>query len=186
MLLDERDFGLHGERDVAQAGGGAAIGRHAGENPGAALLKHQSAGAVDRVDQQAPTAIVLDGSPRQHQRVSREPLADEIQRLLARQLCESLDEGILTHAVDGVDRVAGVASHRRELLRRLAGARIDHGCADPLVDREERLEEALGGVHVRCPACSARSGPPAARPPSPPGPCRSGNSRLRSLDRRGT
>src|SRR2546422_7457605 len=38
MLLEQRDFGLHGEHHIGQARRGAAVGRDAGEDPGAALL----------------------------------------------------------------------------------------------------------------------------------------------------
>src|SRR5207244_11260770 len=50
-----------------------------------------------------------------------EPLGHDAQRLLMGEIGEALHQHVLTHPVDGVNRVApGVASHGRELLRRLA------------------------------------------------------------------
>ena len=59
MLLEERDLGLHGEDDVRQARLDAAIRRDAREHPGAALLVHQAARAVERIDEQPPATITL-------------------------------------------------------------------------------------------------------------------------------
>ena len=59
MLLEERDLGLHGEDDVRQARLGAAIRRNAREHPGAALLVHQAARAVEWIDEQPPATVTL-------------------------------------------------------------------------------------------------------------------------------
>ena len=189
MLFDEGNLRLHGEDGIAQAGVGAAVRRYTGENPGAALLIHESARAVDRVHQQAPAAIPLPRPTRQHEAIAGESLGHQAQRLLARELSEPLYEGFLTHPVDGVNRIASlsrIGRHGGEQLRGLAGACVEHRIPDALVQREDGLEQAPGVRHLSRPACSARPRPLAARPPSLPGRRRSGSSRRRSRARRGT
>src|SRR5213594_3054689 len=191
MLLDQRNLGLHGEHDVTQARLGTAVRRDSGENPGAALLIHQSARAVDRVDQQPPAAILLPRPARQDEDVAGESFGHQTQRLRASELGEALHEGFLGHPVDGVDRVACAAppchfgSHGGKLLRSLPRAGVHHGAPDAIVEREDGLEQARGVRHLSRPAYSARSRPPGARPPSPPGQRRSESSRRRSPGRRG-
>ena len=191
MLLEERNLGLHGQDDVAQARSGAPVRRDAREDPGAALLIHQAARAVDRVDQQAPAAVLFARSPppRQHEAVAGQSFGHQTERLLARDIGEALHERVLAYPVDGVDRIAvafRVGSHGGEQLRRLPGARRDHRVADALVQRPDGLEQARGVRHLNHPLCSARSRPPAAPPPCLPGRRRSGSCRRRSPDPRGT
>ena len=63
VLLHQRNLRLHRQHDVPQRRGRPAIGRHAGEHPRAALLVHQAARAVDRVDDDPPVGRRLVASP---------------------------------------------------------------------------------------------------------------------------
>ena len=59
VLLHERDLRLHGELDVGQRLAAASVGRDAGQHPGRALLHHQAARAVDRVDDDDDLDVLL-------------------------------------------------------------------------------------------------------------------------------
>src|SRR5262247_3819961 len=57
MLFEQGDLRLRGEHDVGESSRGSAIRRHAGQHPGAALLIHEAARAVEGVHENAPAAI---------------------------------------------------------------------------------------------------------------------------------
>ena len=111
VLLDERDLGLHRELDVGQRASAPGPRRDAGENPGRALLVHQAARAVDRIDDDRQR----DVRSRSRRRAAR-PRRRAALRRRARtgasargdRPLDLLDEHVLGDAVDRVDRVAFV------------------------------------------------------------------------------
>ncbi len=117
------------EHDVGQARGRSFVRRDARQYPGAALLVHEAACAIEWVDQQSPAAILLSGAARKHERLG-EAFRDEANGLVARDGGEPAHERRLADAVDGVDRIAFVARRLRELLRRLPRARVHDVVAD--------------------------------------------------------
>src|ERR1043166_8426461 len=143
VLLEERNLGLHGQLDVGERGLRPAVRSDAGQNPAAALLVHQPARAVYRVNDDAPQGVFLRRPARQHDPAQRQALADEDERRTACHLAlEQLDEQLLAHAVNGVDRVAPLlARDTRERLDRRALARLDHRRAYQLVQAQQRREQ---------------------------------------------
>ena len=53
------ELGHDGDFDVAEARRMAAVGGDAGEGPGAALVVHEGAGAVDGVEDEAELGLIL-------------------------------------------------------------------------------------------------------------------------------
>src|SRR6185295_1673117 len=120
----------------------AAVRCDASEDPGTALLIHQAARAVDRIDDQSPATVLLGRATRQHERLG-EALRNHTYRLIVRQPAEAALERLLAHAVDGIDRVSGVTSGPRELFGGLARTRVHHGVADSIVQPQYRVQEQL-------------------------------------------
>ena len=83
MLFEEWNLGLHGKYHIGQARRDAAVRRDAGENPGAALLIHQAARAVERIHQDSPATVRFAHAAREKQRLGK-PLRDETHRLVVR------------------------------------------------------------------------------------------------------
>src|SRR2546426_11448140 len=129
MLLQKWDLGLHREHDVGEARRRTAIRCDTREDPGAPLLIHEAARAVERVDEEPPATVLLTRATREHEWIG-DPLGDHAHRFVARQLTETTHERRFAHPIYGVDRVARVARPSRvdrELLRRLPRARVHHG-----------------------------------------------------------
>ena len=154
VLLDQRNFGHHRQLDVAQVGLRPPVRRHARENPRGSLLVHQSARAVNRIDDNAPFRIGLVRPFGQHNLpldvALVQPLGDQHNRYVRRDFAgEEVDQPRLAHAVDGVNCVArlffgdfGKLAQRRPL--RLG----DDGVADLLVESANGVEEVVdGGEH---------------------------------------
>ena len=144
-------------------------------SPSAALLVHQAARAVDRIDEQPPAAVLLACSAWQHERFGQS-LRDHAHRLASGQCTQAVSERFLADTVDRVDRVAHVARFDRQLLLGLSLTRLDHGAPDRIMQRQQRFEQPLCAGAVTChrrplvlrrPVCSARSRPPAAPQPFP-------------------
>ena len=81
VLLHERNLGLHREDDVAKPSRGAAVGRDAGENPRAALLIHEAARSVDRIDEDTPSAVRLARPFGQNLHAPGDSFGDQAERL---------------------------------------------------------------------------------------------------------
>src|SRR6266550_2880244 len=138
--------------------------------------------AVQWIDQQSPAAILLSGAARKHERLG-ESLRDEANGLVAREGGEPAHERLFAHAIDGIDRVAGIARCGRELLRRLPRACLHDGIADRGMQGLDWLQQTFRARHFsshRRPFAAASSSrrrlitpPPhraaaSSRRPSPP------------------
>ncbi len=140
VLLDQRNLGLHRQLDVGERGvaPGAlrAEGRDAGQHPGGALLVHEAARAVDRIDEDDDLDVLGSRPFRQHApAVLPQPLGDEEQRPVPRQRLELREQHLLRDPIDGKQRVAGVVAHHlRQLVARAGLAAGDDAVADHLVD----------------------------------------------------
>ena len=148
MLLDQWHLGLDGKGDVLQRCRRASIERDPGQNPGAALLIHETARTVDRVDDHAPDGIRLVGAAGQDDLSAvRQPFGNQHQR---RQRCdvglERQNQFLFADAVNRIDRVAFfVVRDLRKLVDRRRLSRGDHGVAHSIVDIQDRLDQ---GVYV--------------------------------------
>src|SRR5579885_692733 len=135
VLLDEREFRLHGKLDVGEASLGAAVARRAGQNPAASLLVHQPARAIYRINDDAPRAFVFGRAARQNDLPASQAFGDEHDRRVRRDLAlEEVNKQILADAVNRVDCVAFLlALDRRQVLDRRTLARLDDLAANQLV-----------------------------------------------------
>ncbi len=109
MLLQERDLGLDGELDVRERRCRAPVRRDTGQNPGASLLIHEAAGAIDGIDQDPEGGVVRRSVVRNDRVLS--PSAMRRTGFRKRESPEEVEDRRLAHAVDGVDRVALVVLH---------------------------------------------------------------------------
>ena len=173
VLLEERDLGLHGEHDVAQRSLRFTMRRDPCENPSAALLVHEAARAVDRIDDHAPAAILLAGAGGEEEAPRRQPFRNQPERFVVRDISQALDERRLAHTIDGVDGVdAVVGRNGSQRLDLLTCTGVQDGGANAVVDREDGLEEPTDVSHLACAPCNARPAPRAALPLWPPVRCR--------------
>ena len=190
VLLHERDLGLHGDRDVGQRLASVAVGRDAGQHPRRALLHHQAARAVDRVDDDDDLDVLLARAGGQHAApVRAQPLGHQQARPLAAtassKRASSTASDRRSTANTRVARV--VAHHRRQLVDRLALARGDHLVANRLVHARECGRPApRDRAAPVMPACSGGAAARAAPRPSLRVTCRTRSCRRRSRARPGT
>ena len=143
MLFEKWDLGLNGERDIRESRRCSTVRRHTGEHPGAALLVHQAARAVDWIDEHSPAAVTLLGA---------KSFGDHTHRFVGGQFTQAPHEGLFRHPVNRVDRVTFVACRRCELLGRLSLARLHDGVADRVMQRKDRLEQFLSAAHSAAPS----------------------------------
>ena len=150
VLLQGRDLALHRQHDVRQPRLVAAVRRDAAQHPGAALLVHQAARAVDRVDQDPPARSRGIAAARQRQRSAGDALGDEHDAPEAFRIgLEPADQHVFADAIDGVDGVALPVA--RDCCRRVdggLGAGLEHPGADRSVHVAQELADRFELAHV--------------------------------------
>ena len=148
MLLGERNLRLNRQHDVAQVGRVAAIGRHAGQDPRASLLVHETARAVDRIHDHDKRCNCGLRASRQHDAAPGQPFRYEHDRRARRDLTlEELDERVLAHPVDRVDRVSLVVCRDAgEIVEARALSRRDDRMPDFVVQGAQRRQQ-IGSRH---------------------------------------
>jgi hypothetical protein len=154
VLFHQWDLGLHGERDVGQRLASVSVGGDSGQHPRRALLHHQAARAVDRVDNDDDLDVLLARAGGQHAApVLAEPFGHEQARPPLCELLEAREQHRLRQAIDGEHSIARIIAHdRRQLVYRLALTRRDHLVADGLVHAADVGDQRLGVTqagHVR-------------------------------------
>jgi 23S rRNA (uracil1939-C5)-methyltransferase len=145
VLFHERDLRLHGQHEIRKACV-RNVRRDAGEHPRAALLVHEPARAVDRIDDEKVARRSFLAAARQDQAAALESLGHEHDA--AEPDCFALelgDEHFLADAIDRVDGVpSGVARDGRKRPRALGAKSRRHAVADPALQAlHERQDEAL-------------------------------------------
>ena len=143
VLLNERNLGLHGKYDVLQARFRSVIRGHAGQDPCAAFLVHQSSRAVNRINDDAPEGLCFTRAARQNDLPACNPFCDQNMGRSGRHLMfEELKQEFLTHAIDRVNRVAGAAVivHPREVFQVCPFAGGHYFVAHAFVQTAQRRE----------------------------------------------
>src|SRR5262249_50060670 len=120
VLLDERNFSLHRNFNIGERSGMTAVGCDTGKNPPWALLVHEAASAIDRVDNNPPPRIALFRAIRQHNAPVRQTFADQNDRLSRRDfLREPFNERRLADLVDRIDHITRtIMRNARQFFRR--------------------------------------------------------------------
>src|SRR5215211_1462130 len=112
MLFDQRYLGLHRKLDVAQISTWTTIGRHTREYPAAAFLVHQTARAVDRIDDDSPHDIRFSGPTRQNNLTTFQTLGDQQHWRNRRHFTfEEFDQHFFADAIEREDRIAFLLTH---------------------------------------------------------------------------
>ena len=108
-----------GDEDVGESGCGSALRGDPAERPRAALIIHDPARAIDRVEQTFPLRVGHASSSRKALRLVR-TFHDDFDRLGGRPMqAEPLFNGFFAELVDGIDRVRDrLVRHGRKAFAR--------------------------------------------------------------------
>jgi hypothetical protein len=150
VLLDEGDLRLHRQLDVGQRAQ-ARTRRHARQDPPRAFLIHQPARAVDRIDDDHPAHRRSRRVPRDHHFPARQAFRDHQDGRIGRRdrLPDLLDQQVLGHAVDCVDRVpVFLARDRRQRSHGGPLARLDDVAPDAAVERLKGRKKRMVRSHA--------------------------------------
>jgi hypothetical protein len=161
VLARGGDLHLHRDGDIRERGGLAPVRRHAAEYPGAALVIHQAARAIDWIDDEAEAGLLRRASLREEPPpIPRQPLGNQRQRHLLGPARAMLQQDLLGVQINGVDRIAIARfAHPRPSPRAMRRrGRRRHGRAASFGARARAPENSPAGAGSS--ACISHSSPP--------------------------
>ena len=164
-LLAGGQLGHGGNHNVAEVGPRAALRRETGENPRAALVVHQPARAVDRVDDALADGFCHRRTPGEGRRPRDivEPFHDQFDRPRTRPVrLEPGADGAFADAVDLVDRVGGSDGGNPGEAGRAPFTGGPERVTDVILQRAEQATGAfeLGDGHAKGIICFPIKTPP--------------------------